>query len=206
MPILEPDLTDAIEGNLRGAANNLGVAAPGTVRSYNAARNTCTVAIGTHKLVESEDDEDIDEVEEYSPLQEVPVCWLVGRGIKVKGTLNPGDTVLLVCLDRDSSPWRRSGEPSEPSDPRIHDWAHAVAIPGLVPDVSPFPEPSDAATLASKLDLFLRTLSGMVNAADPASAVTAINAVLAAARVVVGGSPGVPGTGTTGSVILKLGS
>lgn len=136
-----------------------GVATPGTVVSYDAASATCTVRLGVHRLVPSANDADLDDVEEHPALQDVPVCWPVGRGFQVLGTLSPGDSVLLVCMDRDISGWRRTGQPAEPEDARVHSWSSAVAVPGLVPAQSPFPAPGDAAALASKVDEFLSALA-----------------------------------------------
>lgn len=184
---------------------NLAVATPGTVLSYSASRGTCTVQPGVHKRIPQASDEDLDAVEPYAPLQEVPVCWLVGRGIQVKAELEDGDTVLLVACDRDISGWRRTGEAAEPEDARLHDYSSCVAIPGLVPDSSPFPEPSDAAALASKLDQIFRVISGLTTASSPATVISLANGILTAVRAVYPGADGTPNTITTvGSEILKL--
>jgi hypothetical protein len=153
----------AIDKRMRGR----GGAMPGTVVSYDALKNTCAVDIGVHRLVPSIDDEDVDEVEELPTLQNVPVCWPVGRGIKVKAKLEAGDTVMLVCMDRDISAWRRTGKPSEPDDARMGSWQSAVAVPGLVPNTSPFEDPPDAAALASKLDMLIGILAGWIPVPGP---------------------------------------
>ncbi len=182
-----------------------GVALPGTVMSYDADTRTATVRPGVHRLVPSLTNEDEDLVEELPPLQDVPVCWPMGRGFAFADvSLAAGDPVLLICLDRDASGWRRTGAPAEPEDARAHHWGSAVAIPGLAPRQNPVPVPSDAAALASKLDTFLRTISALANTVTPGSAETATAAIITAARAAVGGSPGVPGTGTVGSSVLKL--
>jgi hypothetical protein len=113
--------------------------------------------------------------------------------------------VLLVACDRDISPWRRTGEPSEPEDARLHDWNNAVAIPGLVPDSSPFDAPGDAAALASKLDQIFRAISGLTTATNPATVITLANGILTAVRAVYPGADGAPNLITTvGSEVLKL--
>jgi hypothetical protein len=185
------------------AVRNFAVALPGTVLSYDAASQTCSVQPGVHRLVPDADDESEDVVEPLAPIQHVPVCWLVGRGIQVKGGLQRGDSVLLLALDRDPSGWLRSGAASEPDDARLHHWAHAVAIPGLVPNTSPFPEPTDAAALASKVDGLIAVLKTTV----PGSG-SNVAALLATKFPAIPASVGAPftGTTTTGSNILKLGS
>lgn len=198
----------AIDKRLRGR----GGALPGTVVSFDALKNTCSVDIGVHRLVPSIDDEDVDEVEELPTLQNVPVCWPVGRGIKVKATLESGDPVLLVCMDRDIAAWRRTGKPSEPDDARSGSWQSAVAVPGLVPNVNPFTDPNDAAALASKLDILVGIIKGWIPVPGPTTdgGLALKTAVLAyfptvPAKLVAPSGPGDITTGpTTGSSVLLL--
>lgn len=164
-----PSWAAVITEGVTAAVRNFAVALPGTVLSYDPSSQTCSVQPGVHRLVPDADDEAEDVVEPLAPIQHVPVCWMVGRGIQVKGTLNKGDSVLLIALDRDPSGWMRSGSAQPPDDARMHHWAHAVAIPGLVPSSSPFPEPTDAPVLASlmraelvKIKAALDTISAAV--------------------------------------------
>ncbi len=159
-----PSFAQGIRIGIQTAIRNFAVAQPGTVISYDEASQTCSVQPGVHRLVPSIEDNDEDVVEELPSVQRVPVCWLVGRGIQVKGTLSKGDSVLLVALDYDPSGWLRSGSPQPPDDARTHHWANAVAIPGLVPAQSPFPTPGDAAVLASKLAIELASMRVIINA------------------------------------------
>jgi protein gp138 len=155
-----PDFAQGIRIGIATALRNFAVAQPGTVLSYDESSQTCSVQPGVHRLLPSIEDNDEDVVEPLPSIQHVPVCWLVGRGIQVKATLEPGDSVLLVACDFDPSGWMRAGSPQPPDDARVHHWSNAVAIPGLVPSQSPFQEPSDAAALASKVDAILHALSG----------------------------------------------
>jgi hypothetical protein len=123
-------------------------------------------------------------------------------------------------MDRDISGWLRTGVHQDPDDTRIHSWSSAVAIPGLVPSSSPFPEPSDAAALASKLDTFYRTVAPLpdlvpLNPLPPPSpadvltllleVVTNVQAIVVAARAVTGSTGElVPGTDSVGSTVLLL--
>lgn len=199
-----PTLGNVLNDAIARAKRTVGTALPGVVTAYDSSSGTCTVKPGVHRLVPSLVAMEDDEVEELPELQDVPVCWLVGRGIKVEASLSPGDTVLLICMERDISAWRSSGEPAEPGDARTHSWGSAVAIPGLVPRASPFPTPSDAAALASKLDSFLQAVSGLTLPTNLGSAITALTGLITAARAVVGGEDGVPGLLSTASEVLKL--
>lgn len=156
-PTLAAVIGRAVDSKLR----NTGVALPGTVVSYDEATQTATVRPGVHRLVPAREVDGEDVVEPLPAVQGVPVCWLVGRGIQVKAKLESGDSVLLICLDRDPDGWLDSGQPAEPGDARNHSWSNAVAIPGLVPASSPFPTPTDAAALASYLDALITALKAL---------------------------------------------
>lgn len=156
-----PTLASVIQMAVDSRSRNTAVALPGTVVSYDEGSQSCAVKPGVHRLVPSREEDGEDEVEVLPTLQGVPVCWLVGRGIQVKAKLQAGDSVLLIALDRDADGWLDTGEPAEPGDSRVHTWNSAVAIPGLVPASSPFPEPLDAAALASYLDALITALKAL---------------------------------------------
>ncbi len=180
---------------------DFGVALPGTVVSYNAGSRTATIRPGVHRLVPSIDDEDVDVTEEVPPLQDVPVCWPMGRGFAFADvSLSAGDPVLLICMDRDASAWRRTGAPAEPEDARQHHWGSAVAIPGLAPRQNPVPVPSDAAALASKLDALIAVLKTV----QPGLLSDTAAKVAAKFPAVVGSTTPEPLLITTGSSVLKL--
>jgi len=199
-----PTLLSVIQLCVDKKLRNTGVALPGIVKSY--ADGKATVQPGVTRAVPITDSDDF-AFEQLPVIHDVPVCWPQGRNFKLDGQLVAGDPVLLVCLDTDPSAWLRSGTVSDPDDVREHSWANAVAIPGLVPDTASF-QPDfrfDAPALASKLDQFLRAVAVLPDATNPATAVTAIQAVIVAARLLTGSSgPGNPGTETTGSAAIKL--
>lgn len=203
-----PTLAQVMARSTARTMRNLGVATVGIVQSFDADACTCTVQPGIHKLIPTPSNELADTVEEYPALQNVPVVMLRFRGMFVDpqaGALLPGDPVLLVCLDRDPANWRRTGKASEPMDARLHDWAHCVAIPGLVPNTNPF-EPTlvlnkDAVALASKLDQLigiLRTVTETGTGLIKAAVDTAFPLVPAGV-----GTPNLTLT-TTGSKVLKV--
>lgn len=201
---IKPTLPFILDRRTGKLLRNFGVATPGIVKSFNAAERTCTVQPAVHRLVPAEDDELPDNVEEFKPLFNVPVLFLQFRGMRVvppTGALQPGDPVLLICFDRDASRWRDTGRAAEPADARLHDWQSCVAIPGLVPDTNPFPPPTDAAALGSKLDQLIGILK-----ATPELGTAAIQTAVQTAFPAVPSSVGTPNVGlvTTKSNILKL--
>lgn len=204
---IKPTLPFILDRRTGKLLRNFGVATPGIVKSFNAAERTCTVQPAVHRLVPAEDDELPDNVEEFKPLFNVPVLFLQFRGMRVvppTGALQPGDPVLLICFDRDASRWRDTGRAAEPADARLHDWQSCVAIPGLVPDTNPFPPPSDAAALGSKLDKLIGILKGWTPVtSDGGAALKA--AVLAAFPAYPANAAPTPEVGNTSkSNILKL--
>lgn len=198
-----PTLADVILTGITTQLRNTAVALPGTVESYDAGANTITVKPGVNRMIPSFDDEDLDVSEELPSLQDVPVVWLVARGVSIKGSLQAGDPVLLIALDRDMSGWQRTGKHQDPEDGRMHSWSSCVAIPGLIPLTNPIPEPTDAAALASKLDVLGKAIAAIPAAVTPADAVTAINTIITAFK-----TPWPPANplATIGSTILKVSS
>ena len=64
------------------------------------------------------------------PIPGVPVLWLgLGALLGIRGTLQPGDDVLIVVLDRDHSPYFTQLAPFDASSSRMHDLSDMVAIP-----------------------------------------------------------------------------
>lgn len=123
----------------------------GTVVSYDEGSRTASVQPGVHRLVPLYEDEDLDGLEIIPIIQNVPVMFPIGRGFRIDATLEQGDPVLLVCLDRDNSGWLDNGQPSPPADPRLHHWSNAVAIPGLLPTLNPLSS-TEPITSASRSD------------------------------------------------------
>ncbi len=193
-----PTLMSVINRQLDMRINNMGGALPGTVVSFDAGSDTCVVRPGVNRSVPVIGEDDF-VFEELPPVYDVPVCWPQGRNFRFNGTLNAGDHVLLVCLDRDASGWLRPGKPSDPDDVRESSWANAVAIPGLVPSTNPF-NPTDSAALASKLDALIAALKTVKPGAASDTAV-----VVGLKFPNVSGSTSPDPSTTTGSSTLKLG-
>ncbi len=124
-------LEDVLERFLDAREDELSVAMPGEVVRYDAEAQTADVRPLIHRALPRAD---AAPVREPLPIvRAVPVCWPRAGRWYVHMPLAAGDTVLLVCCDRDPSRWRRTGQPSDPIDTRTHHLAHAVAIPGVYP-------------------------------------------------------------------------
>lgn len=159
----EPTLSQVIDRKVDKRFNSLAKGLPGNIVSYDEASETATIRLGVYRLVPSLTNPDVDVVEQMPDLFNVPIAWPRARGYALVGTLAAGDPVAVHGLDRDISGWRRSNKASTPDDARTHTWAAAFAVPGLQADTGGFPEPGDAAALASKTLTELTALKTKLN-------------------------------------------
>lgn len=177
----------------------LHTATPGIVVSYDPSTQTADVRPAVRPALPDAEDEDLDVYEELPVCPHVPVAWPRGRGFSCVGTLSPGDSVLLVFCERDLSQWYETNEVSNPQFAELHALNGAIAIPGLAPRSNPIPVPSDAAALASKVDLVFRLIAQSTPPGTEPVMLALKNALVAA------GYTGAP-TDTVGSSIVKLGA
>lgn len=101
---------------------------PGTIVSYDAARNRAVVRPDLPKRLASGDKLDAPNI------VEVPIVWPASGGGKASFTLpvKPGDGVMLAFQQRSMEGWL-SGDKSMPDDPRQHDLSDCVALAGCAP-------------------------------------------------------------------------
>jgi len=122
---------ESIRAFVEEFGGRLHVGCPGTIVSYDAARQTCSVRPVSHVRV------DTDEIA-MPVIDDVPVMWPRGSGWVVSGPLAAGDAVWLAFADRELDGWRGAGAAVSPSSPRAHHPSDAVALPmGVWPDASP---------------------------------------------------------------------
>jgi len=208
---------------LATALTNLNVALVGKVLSYDASKQVADIQPVVKRLVPSGVSES-EVVEDLPTLPSVRVLTLRGGGFFLHFPLKPGDTVLVVCLDRDTAPWFRKGESSAPGDQRLHHLSNAIAIPGLFPSVSAFVADPDNLTLGKLGGLIVRILDGEVhvdgNAEDVALAsrvealedwanthIHQVPGVTAGSASATSAVPTTPSSnGPFGSTVLKVGS
>jgi hypothetical protein len=201
-----PEWEEIFNDVQKAASEDTAVAMPGNVVSY--ANGVATVRVGVRRLVPAEDNEYEDVPEELPVIPGVRVMWPAGRGFEIRGTLLPGDPVLLLVCDRDISAWLRSGSVSDPEDSRVHSWGGGVvAIPGLRYDGASFaptpPATWDSAALASRLDALIGLLKSTPETGTGAIATALVLAFPDIPSVVP--EPATDVT-TTGSTVLKLAS
>ena len=114
-------------------AQDLHVALPGVVRSYDAETQTADVRLGLQRVLQAEDeDQDEDLTENLPILPSVPVVFPRGGGYFLSFPLAAGDGVLVVFNELDINAWRdSSGEAVDPGVGLRHGLSGAVAVPGM---------------------------------------------------------------------------
>jgi hypothetical protein len=122
---------DLAELERRAFAEELHTALPGRVESYDAATQTADVRPMVRRALPNV--EGTTTPEDMPIVRSVPVVWPRVGSWFLHMPLEAGDSVLLVCLERDAARWRQTGDVSDPIDHRQHHLAHAVAVPGLFP-------------------------------------------------------------------------
>lgn len=142
---MDATLSEAVRTGISAATEEMFVARPGKVVSYNPATNTATVKPMVKRALYGLDEEERS-FEDLPELPNVPVIFPRAGEYVLTLPVSAGDTVLLVFADVSMAEWRSSGELSEPVDARRHSIGWPVAIPGFFPDVTPMsPSPLDVA-------------------------------------------------------------
>lgn len=123
-----PELAEIIEAAAeRIARKSLGGWMPGRIESFNAA--TCRATV-TPLLLEDETDELGEHYGRRRPvLDDVPVLFLAGGGVRIRVPLKRGDTVILLAGARSVDKWKNTGGEVTPEDERHHTLDDSVAIP-----------------------------------------------------------------------------
>lgn len=136
-------LEDVLDRFVDARFEELDVAMPGRVVSYDAAAQTVDVTPMVNGSVQRRDGSR--RSEPLPTIRAVPVIFPGGGDWFLRFPIAAGDEVLLVVCDRDPARWRVTGEQSDPIDVRGHHMAHAVAIPGLRSRPNALPAPSGSA-------------------------------------------------------------
>jgi hypothetical protein len=125
------DLGALFEAHRDALQDALHTALPGRVESYDADAQTADVAPQIKRALSREDGTLV--YETMPTIRAVPIVYPRWGSWFMHAPLTAGDTVLLVCCERDIAQWRQTGQLSPPLDVRHHHLAHAVALPGLFP-------------------------------------------------------------------------
>ena len=108
--------------------NNLRVASPGIVQSFNAKEQTVTVKISIREKRVKPDGTEV--WEDIPPLVDVPVVFPRGGGYVLTFPVQPGDECLVVFGDSCMDAWWQSGGIQNQIDCRRHDLSDGYAILG----------------------------------------------------------------------------
>lgn len=124
---ITPSQTEVLKNAQKNAANEIRVAMPARIETYDYKKQMATVKpLFKRKF---KDGKDI-----AMPLiYNVPVAHPRAGKAFVHMPLKKGDKVMLVFADKSMEKWLASGDDVEPNDARCHHLADAIAYPGLYP-------------------------------------------------------------------------
>lgn len=129
----EPDLADVLNMHRKGIFLDLNCHHIGTIKSFNAAKQTATVSINYKKTFFKPNSLGVlqAELKEYPLIADAPVVVLGGGGYALTFPIEKGDECLVLFNDRDLDAWY-SGSASSPNPTaRLHSFSDALIIVGL---------------------------------------------------------------------------
>lgn len=121
---------EMLAGVLAYHAQQLHVAQPGIVESYDPATQRASVQLCIRQRLVVEGGS---ELQPAALLPSVPVLFPRGGGTFITWPIERGDHVLVVFQDGSIDRWTQMGGVVDPIDPRAHALSDAVAIPGFYP-------------------------------------------------------------------------
>ncbi len=125
-----PTLGSVIELACRGLLDDVRVALPGVVVSYDASKQRATIQPAIRDTYENENGEDVTHA--IPTLSDVPVCFQGAGDYWQTFPLKRGDTVMLHFCSSSVARWKaRGGSDVEPGDPRHHHLSDAIAVAGV---------------------------------------------------------------------------
>ncbi len=133
---LDPSLVEVLEAWLYERHNDLHVAMPGKVKSYDANKQTADiipVIKGSFLKADGSRTE-----REFPVIPNVRVMWPRAGGCYLHFPMAADDYVQLVFNEASIAQWRESGAVSPPGDLTRHDLSYPYAYPGGWPDSGAF--------------------------------------------------------------------
>ncbi|HEY1847068.1 MAG TPA: Gp138 family membrane-puncturing spike protein [Buttiauxella sp.] len=127
-PALTGQLAEVLAATSAAISNDLRVALPGIIQSFDPETVTCAVAPAI-KGARTESDGSVNSVS-YPLLVDVPVIFPRGGGCTLTFPVAAGDECLLIFADRAIDFWWQSGSTQEPVNTRQHSLSDAFVIPG----------------------------------------------------------------------------
>lgn len=143
-----PTLADLLRQTQAAALGRVHTATPGTILSYDAARQAATVQPALR--IPSTDPETGARVfRKLPPIASCPVLWPSGGGCSLTWPLEQGDPCTILVAERSTDEYRATGgRDVEPQDPRRFDWSDALVLPAWTPFNAPIPTAGIHATAA----------------------------------------------------------
>lgn len=135
MPNGSVDDSELLRIAIREALASIAGPMPGRVDSYDASAGTATITPMLTRPVPTADGG-----AQYEPLPQIYSVKVIhpgGEDWALHIPLKQGDSVLLVPLKWDPSPWEPQGQRSNPRDRRMFSIAHAIAFAGYRPNNKP---------------------------------------------------------------------
>lgn len=203
-----------LEAHREAWGEELHTALPARVERYVSGEQVADVTPLVRRVLRRNDGSRVSEA--MPTCRAVPLVWPRAGSWFLHMPLSAGDTVLLICCERDIARWRTTGELSDPVDTRAHHLSHAIAVPGIYPRSSALSDtPTDALVigrqggstiriredgqvhvagadtlvLASPLDAHLDAISADLEVIAAAASVTAANYGTAAKAVLDAAQP-----------------
>ena len=131
-PSLEQVIWDLVDRRTRLMHTSF----PGTVQSYDQAKQTATIQPVVARRYRLSDGEI--HTEPMPVIAEVPVLFPSGGGMSITWPLVGGDPVTVVIAERSLAEWKANAKAATtPGDTRRFDLSDAVAIPGGRSPASP---------------------------------------------------------------------
>lgn len=195
--LTEPTLADLLAEVLQSFREEIHVAIPGKIVSYDATKQTADVQPEIKRTLRKRDGSTT--TEDLPILPGVPVGALRAGSFFIHVPVTAGDHVLVVFCERDINEWRRLGSNVDPGDARTHSLSGAVAIPMLEDATNPITGlagsgieigslsglrikitatalevggNTDAAALASKVDALAAAFNAHTHATAPAGPIS----------------------------------
>lgn len=136
MPAVSATTPELHSASARSEQAQIYVAMPGTVISYDAAKQTAKIRPGINRVIHDEEGEEISET--IPPFENVPVMWVRCAAFSIHAVLAPGDKVRLVFNSDSVAEWRQGAqEQISPGDLKRLGLSHPTCDPGFYPNNAP---------------------------------------------------------------------
>lgn len=122
------DLSSVLSTERQIMKDQIRVAMPGIIQSFDPATVTATVQPALRSVQQNNDG--TTSTQNYPVLVDVPVIFPRGGGCTLTFPVKPGDECLLIFADRCIDFWWQAGDVQETVDHRQHDLSDAFAIVG----------------------------------------------------------------------------